>query len=191
MFPIAKKLNTHTEVGQIQQYLLAKEQGNDDDYELSESLIQKLDRVEFVKKNLPDLVDEILVAKKLMEVYKISRRLAFYDIEDAKTLYGEQQIWVNAVFKDLKQTREACMIKNDTKGLNSNDKNKIEAIAKFKGDKQTEIFKSWTPPTVIIIRESQPAQEIDKKELEKEIQLLLKPKGGKNEIDFDEHEVIK
>jgi hypothetical protein len=191
MFPIAIKLNTHTEVGQIQKYLQDKESGQGDNYELSPALALKLERIEFVKKNLPDLVDDLAVAKKLMEVFEISKAQAYFDISDAKTLYGDQQIWVDAVFKDLKETRNYCRTKNDTKGLNSNDKNKIDAVAKFKGDKQTEIFKSWTPPQVIIIREAAPVTDIDPIELEKEIKLLLKPKGGKQELDFDEAEVLK
>lgn len=191
MFPIAIKLNTHTEVGQIQKYLQEKESGQGDNYELSPSLALKLERIEFVKKNLPEYIDEVNVAKMLMEKFGISKALAYFDISDAKTLYGDQQIWVDAVFKDLKETRNYCRTKNDTRGLNSNDKNKIEAVAKFKGDKQTKIFESWKPPQVIIIREAAPVQDIDPVELEKEIKLLLKPKGKGDELDFDDAEVLK
>lgn len=191
MFPIAKKLNTHTEIGQIQKYLQEKELGLGDNYELSPALELKLERVEFVKKMLPELIEEAAISKKLREQFGISKAQSYIDIHDAKMLFGEQQIWADCIFKELKETRKVCLLKNDTKGLNSNDKNKIEAVAKFKGDKQTEVFKSWTPPQVIIIREAAPVHNIDPVELEKEIKLLLKPKGGKQELDFDDAEVLQ
>ena len=190
MFPVSKQLNTHTELGQIQKYLQEKELGIAEGYELSDALSEKLKRIEFIKENLPNLVNEKSLAKELQKHFGISKAQAYFDLDDAKKLYGEQQIWADSIFRDLQETRAYAKAKKDVRGLNANDKNKIEAIARFKGDKQTEIFKSWTPPTVVVIREAEPMEGIDKNELEKEIKLLLKPKGKGQELDFEEAEII-
>lgn len=182
-----KQMNTHTDAGVLQAYLKAREEGREDEVNLSEALQRKLERIERCKKLIVTEIATAKVLEAMVREFGISKRQAYNDLNDCKQVFGERQIWEEQLFQNLLETRKIALAKMDTKGLNQNDKNLAEAIAKFKGSQETDLWADKAPP--VLVWGNVPEPEMPREALEAELEKFMAARGKQvKEIEAEEVE---
>lgn len=187
------KLNTHTDVGTIQAYLRASNDGLGEEIALSPALQAKLARIEVCKKLMVTEVKTAQIVAKLMQEFQISKRLAYLDIQECKEVFGDRQIWEELLFSNILESRKVAMGKMDAKALAINDKTLADAIAKFKGSTETDHWAEMAPPALVWANVPEP--EMSREVLEAELERYMSARGKKvaeivaeaaETIDFEE-----
>jgi hypothetical protein len=181
-----KKLNTNSDVEDIQAYLAGHSEAK-----LSDALARRLKRLETARDLMAKYGCRRKVVGMLMrltvytEMGAISQRTAYRDVEDALDIFlptarHSQEFYVDVALEKVFETREKAIAAGDLRAAAAADKNLLTIIEKFMGDKEAIDWSKIQPPRTLVgfmpelLNVPLPAN------LDEQVKALLKAKRGKN-----------
>jgi hypothetical protein len=144
-----KKLTLQTDAEIIRNYLI----GDIPNAELSPCLEEKLQRINHTRQLVSNYVPKHKVIEQLINDFGINRNQAYNLYYETTVVYDERQIRIEKAFENIKNTRIVAQQKMDGKALAACDRNEINAIMTFYGDKETATYDSLQPPAVTVLFE--------------------------------------
>jgi DNA-dependent RNA polymerase auxiliary subunit epsilon len=158
-----KKLTLQTDAELIRSYLSGTVAAD-----LSAKLAEKLHRIDFCRDLIANYLSKYKCVERLQKEFGINRNQAYTLYYETEVVYDARQIRLDKFFENLAETRKVALLKYDSRTLAACDKNEIQAIKEFYGDKEEDYWKNLQMPDVTL--EFNPA--LVRKELENEQYLL-------------------
>lgn len=140
-------LNLHSDASEIRSYLKAADKS---DYELSQALMEKLEKIEYCKELIAGDKFVAEIVSELQEQFGLKQRQAYKIYRETEIVYPPRDIKIESLFVEIRRTKELAILQQDPRAAAASDRNYAQAIEKFYGDKEENVYRELQPVAVEI-----------------------------------------
>ena len=182
-------LNNQSDKELIQQYLLYGDKASS---KLSPSLADNLEKMRSCAELIRQYGSSQKTVTHLVARFGISLKEAYNIYNDTQEIFGtttvhNREFMVDVVIGNIFQTRKLALERKDLKVVAQCDKNLIEVIEKFLGDKEAVDWSKIQPPAFMFGFFPELSNVELPKDWEKMLDKLLKKKGNKTfDISYED-----
>ena len=142
---------------------------------------KKLDRWDFADNCIRLYKTQKRVIPMIIKKFSVSKRTAIDDFHKAMQVFNsgyrlDKEYMVAQAFEEIAETRELARVKGNPNAMAKCDTNKINAIEKLLGDKDTPDYSQVQLPEIVVgfFPEILENEQLDEKELNKQLQILAR-----------------
>lgn len=168
---------------------------DDPSIKLSDAQQLKLDRMHICKGHIDKRGSRTKVVPLVMNECQVSRSEAYRIYNDTIQVFDVvnestgRDVWVDILLGNILDDRAKAIAANDIKSAVAADKLFAEVIDTFFGGYEAKKYAQIQPPSVTFVFSPAALSVEQKKNLDQEVEQLLKSKSRKNEI-FDQAQII-
>lgn len=185
-----KHLTVQSEIKEIHKYIRAEDKSM---YELSDKLLELLERVEYCRESIKKHIIKAKVIEDLIKTYDFTKAIAEKLYWDTVFVYPLQTIYAERALENIQETRELCILKGNGSGAAVADKNFLICIKEFFGTKESLNYEEIQPPDFLIgffpeMSKAKAQIPENEEEFKQKIQKLIESKEKKE--NYDDYEIV-